>query len=75
MISNVDEDEKVLHTENMKGNYIMDVWYLTEDEKLKLQIVVAGQRREVVMLTEDEKVLNNIYTLGGMQRNKYVWRI
>ena len=38
-----------------------------DEEKLKLQIVVAGQRREVVMLTEDEKVLNNIYTLGGMQ--------
>ena len=31
MIKNVDEDEKVLHTESMKGNYIMDVWYLTED--------------------------------------------
>ena len=48
---------------------------IDDEEKLKLQIVVAGQRREYIMLTEDEKVLNNIYTLGGMQRNKYVWRI
>ena len=48
---------------------------IDEDEKLNQIIFGSGQRREYIMLTEDEKVLNNIYTLGGMQRNKYVWRI
>ena len=48
---------------------------IDEDEKLNLQLVGAGQRREYIMLTEDEKVRYIIPTLGGMQRNKYVWRI
>lgn len=72
MTESIDEDEKVLHTLIMKGNYIMDV---DEEEKLVHQIYGAGQRREYIMLTEDEKVLTNSYTLGGIQRNKYVWRI
>ena len=46
-----------------------------EEEKLKLQIVVAGQRREVLMLTEDEKLVHQIYGAGHRKRNKYVWRI
>ena len=44
-----------------------------EEEKLCIQIVITGQRREVLMLTEDEKL--NLQLVGAGQRNKYVWRI
>ena len=46
---------------------------IDDEEKLKLQIVVAGQRMEYIMLTEDEKL--NLQLVGAGQRNKYVWRI
>ena len=43
---------------------------IDEEEKLKLQIVVAGQRREVLMLTEEEKLVHQIY--GAGQRREYI---
>ena len=48
---------------------------IDDEEKLKLQIVVAGQRRDVVMLTEDEKLNLHLVGAGHRKRNKYVWRI
>ena len=64
MIKNVDEDEKVLHTESMKGNYIMDVWYLTEDG---LYEVLMQSQKPIAKKFKKEvkKILKQIRQTGG----------
>ena len=64
MIKNVDEDEKVLHTESMKGNYIMDVWYLTEDG---LYEVLMQSKKPIAKKFKKEvkKILKEIRLTGG----------
>ena len=48
---------------------------IDEEERCLLLVNTLGGIQECLMLTEDEKVRYIIPTLGGMQRNKYVWRI
>ena len=64
MIKNVDEDEKVLHTESMRGNYIMDVWYLTEDG---LYEVLMQSQKPIAKKFKKEvkKILKQIRQTGG----------
>ena len=64
MINTVD-DEKVKHDNIMFGNRTggNGYWLLTEDEKLKRTLYMSGRSREVIMLTEEEKVKNIVLTI------------